>query len=95
MLLQTAKITIPAVKITGDDAVASLENAKVAEDPVLTTIPEPVASTLNDGDDWIDMDDLLQTVALDPIDSSLLPTEEPLVDPDLGEFLMDAVDWLS
>lgn len=92
--MQTAKITIPAVKITGDDAVASLENANVAEDPVLSTVPEPVASTMN-GDEWTDMDDLLETVVLDPIESSLLTTEEPLMDPDLGEFLMDAADWLS
>jgi len=75
------------VKITGD-AVASLD-----ENLESMTIPEPIVSD----DDWAaDMEDLLQ-VALDPIDSSLFPTtvvEEPLADPEVGEFLMDAVDWL-
>ena len=98
--LLAAKITIPAVKITGDCAgvVASLENASAAEDHVASTIPEPVPSTtIGDADDsWSDMDDLWP-VTLDPIDSSLLPDTSSgvaLEDCDLGEFLLDAVDWL-
>ena len=92
------KITIPAVKITGDsaDVVASLENVAVAEDYYLSTLPDPATSTTMDGNDWTQLDDLFQ-VTLDHIDSSLCPvksTVDAMEDPDLGEFLLDAADWL-
>ena len=92
------KITIPAVKITGDsaDVAVSLENAIVAEDDYLSMVPEPAASTVMDGNDWTQLDDLFP-VTLDSIDSSSCPvksTVDALEDPDLGDFLLDAVGWL-
>ena len=96
--LLAAKITIPAVKITGDsaDAAVSLENAIVAEDDYLSMVPEPAASTAMDGNDWTQLDDLFP-VTLDSIGSSSCPvksTVDALEDPDLGDFLLDAVGWL-
>lgn len=95
-----SKITIPAVKITGDsadDVFVSMENADIAEDHYLSKIPEPAISTAMDGSDWTHLDDFLE-VTLDQIDGSPCPvklTVDALEDPDLGEFLLDGVDWLS
>ena len=102
----TAKITIPAVKITGTEAApAAADDADAVptsnEDDVATAAPEdstgaapdPVGSTWN-----ADVEDLLQ-VALDPIDASLFPvvsddSTDLAAEDEFGEFLMDAVDWL-
>jgi hypothetical protein len=75
----TTKITIPAVKISGSTLL-------IPEDDSLLT-PEPC----------------LSEVKLEPIDSTLFPfpvqpevavLSDEHADPEFGEFLLDAVDWL-
>ena len=86
----TAKITIPAVKITGDTAEAVFQDEDLA--------PYPCSSEESMA---MDADELLHQV-LDPIDSSLFTVKEEEVailsgseeENDFGEFLLDAVDWL-
>jgi len=100
----TAKITIPAVKITGLDADAvatstnEVDDAVVAPEDSIVLTPDPVESTTEDVAWSADMEDLLD-VGLDPIDASLFPVSDVedaagLPDPEFGEFLLDAVDWL-
>lgn len=79
---QTAKITIPAVKITGDTAAV----------PALPSLPDPVVSSTTD-----DQDLLKVALEDDPVLEDLLPldgTDGVLPEDEFGDFLLDVVDWL-
>ena len=92
------------MKITGLDADAvatstnEVDDAVVAPEDSIVLTPDPVESTTEDVAWNADMENLLD-VGLDPIDTSLFPVSDVedaavLPDPEFGEFLLDAVDWL-
>jgi hypothetical protein len=84
-LCLTAKITIPAVKITG--AVPSFPI--LPDDGLLA--PEPCLSAIK----WEPIDSTLFPFPLDEEAAAVLSTTDEDEDvTEFGEFLLDAVDWL-